>query len=323
MLKIEYFFFIKPVMFSLTRQDIVPIADIFDTTTYDIPTHLTYTTKYAQYHALIVTPKYFSTSGYIEYLRDNLTKIKFVNGRAVYDFVDLAIANYIDIPDLVKRNKELIQQVENAKTELKLLKSTCDTFDGIPFSGTVPKWSSEAEFYALPDYKYISEVLEKKTRILTNFQWSYEMGYIRVPGEDGFKCLDEKSDQLFGNILGEPICIPFHNKTNPWIGYFNYKMSRYANANYAPQVIQQKTQILSSGVNFTPLMYVIAVLGGWMHLNFCKIQHKQYVIFINMSVTQCNFKLCTLPGKTAPGLFLYDWRRFCIINERKINERQV
>lgn len=305
-------FLIKPVMFSLTRRDTVPIADIFDTTTYDIPTHLTYTTTYAQYHALIVTPKYFSTSGYIEYLRDNLKKIKFVNNRAVCDFVDLAIADYIDIPDLVERNKELTQQVENAKTELKLLKNPCDTFDGIPFSGTVPKWSGEAEFCALPDYKYISEVLEKKTRILTNFQQSYEMGYIKIPGQDDFKCFDEKSDQLFGNILGEPLCIPhFINKTNPWIGYFYCKLSRYVST---PAVIQQKTQILSSGRHFTPLMYVIAVLGGWMHLNFCKIQHKQYVIFINMSVTQCNFKLCTLPGKTAPGLFLYDWRRFCVID---------
>ena len=303
-------------MFSLTRQDIVPIADIFDTTTYDIPTHLTYTTKYAQYHALIVTPKYFSTSGYIEYLRDNLTKIKFVNGRAVYDFVDLAIADYIDIPDLVKRNKELAQQVENAKTELKLLKSTCDTFDGIPFSGTVPKWSSEAEFYALPDYKYISEVLEKKTRILTNFQWSYTIGHFYAQGSRELQEHATKPDQLFGNILSDPIGVPFHNYSQ-WSSYY-WTITLDPRYQGSDTLKAARLSKISSLANFTPVMYVIAVLGGWLHLNFCKIQHKQYVIFINISETQCNFKLCTLPGKTAPGLFLYDWRRFCVINERKI-----
>jgi hypothetical protein len=305
-------------MFSLTRQDTMPIADIFDTTTYDIPTHLTYTTEYAQYHAMIITPKYFSAAGYIDYLRDNLKNIKFINGRATYAFVDLIIEKYIDIPDLVKRNKELIRHVDNIAVEMKLLKSTCEMFDGVPFSGTVPTWSTYTEFQALPDYKYINEVLENKTRILTNFQWSNTTGYIRIPGSEDFESHRiQIADRLFGNILGEPIGIPFNANTTPWLGYFNYKLSRYATAQYAQLVITGKNNILSSDKGFTPIMYVIAVLGGWMHLNFCKIQHKQYVIFINKGVSHCTFKLCTLPGKTAPGLFLYDWRRFCIINERK------
>ena len=58
-------------------------------TSNNLPDTLLYQAGNLQYKALIVTSKYFTYRGYLDYLCDNLHNIKFVNNRAVYDMVDL------------------------------------------------------------------------------------------------------------------------------------------------------------------------------------------------------------------------------------------
>ena len=103
-------------MFTLThskqavQDDIQPSSSLINMPMVDYPDMLTYTTSDAQYHAKIITPKYFSAAGYIDYLRDNLTKIKFVDQRAVYELVDLPMVKVIKevtLADLQARIEQL------------------------------------------------------------------------------------------------------------------------------------------------------------------------------------------------------------------------
>jgi len=82
------------------------------------PDTLTYTTSQTQYHAKIITPKYFSAAGYIDYLRDSLDKIKFVDQRAVYELVDLPMVK------VIKEIAAASLQIEETKTIIKTVGMT-------------------------------------------------------------------------------------------------------------------------------------------------------------------------------------------------------
>jgi len=112
-------------MFTLTHathaihtDDIQPSSSLINMPMVDYPDILTYTTSDAQYHAKIITPKYFSAAGYIDYLRDSLDKIKFVDQRAVYELVDLPMVK------VIKEVTAAPLQIEETKTIIKTIGMT-------------------------------------------------------------------------------------------------------------------------------------------------------------------------------------------------------
>jgi hypothetical protein len=111
-------------MFTLThfkqavQDDIQPSSSLINMPMVDYPDMLTYTASDAQYHAKIITPKYFSAAGYIDYLRDSLDKIKFVDQRAVYELVDLPMVK------VIKEVTAAPLQIEETKTIIKTVGMT-------------------------------------------------------------------------------------------------------------------------------------------------------------------------------------------------------
>ena len=135
------------------------VEDLVNMPLSDTPTHLVYGDGITEYTAeLNVIPIYFTSAGWYKYISDNLEKLQFVDGRAVYHMVDLPMVKnelFISTSLLLKQNDELQTKVAELTYQLEQIKTT-NLFTNVLFASVYPNWENEAQFKQLDDYKYLS-----------------------------------------------------------------------------------------------------------------------------------------------------------------------
>jgi hypothetical protein len=260
----------------------------------DYPDMLTYTTSDAQYHAKIITPKYFSAAGYIDYLRDSLNKIKFVDQRAVYEMVNLPMVKVIKevtLADLQARIEQL---------EARIAACTDDGYECIE-THEYPSWATYEEFMRLPGWKYFEAAENQNVDIMKcndphyvsvlMLRHKYEEHGVRIGYYEGNQIMFIQSDSIecdrhikysgygYGkcNLYGIQkehllnIDYNYFNKCNTWSGkwpisfidLFHKSINVYSVGYYVPFPIYQ---------------YALNYLIGWFLVNWkSNIGHEIYL----------------------------------------------
>jgi hypothetical protein len=287
-------------------------------------THLIYCDGHVEYSSMLknTAPEYFTYQGWHKYIHDNLEKIKFIDGHAVYQMINLPMIkneHYIDISLLKDQNKQLTQQVVELQMELKMIQEV-NLFTNVLFSGVYPTWENETEFKALKDYKYISLVLDK---VVVSFDHNFHISYVyghTIPASSSKHSSTDYSSSWSCKVANEcanlnnefiiswsrpKFLIPF--SYGPWCD--NMICIHYTNKLIIEDIFKKN----ESSINDSVHMYIIGVIAGWIHLNLDKILLYEYLIFIDCDENGTSFKLITTKKHTLlPKRFLYDWRRFIV-----------
>ena len=166
------------------------VEDLVNMPLSDTPTHLVYSDGITEYTVeLNVIPIYFTSTGWYKYISDNLEKLQFVDGSAVYHLVDLPMVKnelFISMSLLLKQNDELQAKVAELTYQLEQIKTT-NLFTNVLFASVYPNWENEAQFKQLDDYKYLSIVLDKTIDSFDhNFQETYVIGRKFVHRSDSY-----------------------------------------------------------------------------------------------------------------------------------------
>ena len=315
-------------MFKLVKyaahSELSRVEDLVHMPRKDTPSHLVYSDGHVEYTAkLDIAPEYFSYAGWYKYLADNLDNLKFVNERAVFHLVDIAMIkteHFIDAADLIKRNDELTGEVSRLTYELTQVQEL-NIFTGVLFSGVYPSWANEAEFKQLDDYKYLSQVLDKVVDTFDhNFQKTYIYGLSiyhqnEYSGRSGVLPTIIKDNSNAHNLFtinmsmrDRRFAIPFIN-AGPWIEDLNWHWYHAYMPKYTADVFKQS----EPKVNDSVFMYIVGILAGWIHLNIANILPYEYLVFIDCDTQGVRFKLVTLKKHAKqPARFLFDWRRFIV-----------
>ena len=191
--------YITYLMFTLTHStcepdDIQLSSDLINMPKTRLPDQLTYTKDALEYTGVIVTPKYFTATAYVEYLKDNIDKIQFKNLHAVYELVNIPMTQVIREATLTDLKREL----DAAKAEIKELREAIETLssDGYECIHTheYPSWPTYEEFKRLPGYKYFeafdnykSHTIEQKIKLTDGTEREFQ--FINIP-DDGEYVLD-------------------------------------------------------------------------------------------------------------------------------------
>lgn len=308
----------KLISRAIESNELSRVEDLVNMPQSATPTHLVYNNGITEYTVeLNVIPIYFTSTGWYKYISDNLEKLQFVDGSAVYHLVDLPMVKnelFISMSLLLKQNDELQAKVAELTYQLEQIKTT-NLFTNVLFASVYPNWENEAQFKQLDDYKYLSIVLDKTIDSFDhNFHITYVYGHTITASSSNccLSCLYHHSNACsklnneFIISLNRPrFLIPFSE--GPWHSNMMY---RHYTGNYFTEDIFKNSE---SCINDSVHMYIIGVIAGWIHLNIDKILPYEYLVFIDVDANGINFKLVTTKKhEIAPKRFLYDWRRFIV-----------
>lgn len=105
------------------------VTCLHDSSVVDVPyTHLTYETKDKLYEGKLIPNKYFTYLGFIEAISENLNKLQFVDGRAVYHLLSIDL---VEVPKPYDIDA-LLKTIDEQKKEIDTLRhiiSTGQLFD--------------------------------------------------------------------------------------------------------------------------------------------------------------------------------------------------
>ena len=172
--------------------------------------------------------KYFTYTGYIEYLQDNLSKFQLVDEHAIYELVKIPMVKQIK-PVTIESLSEQVKSLKLVVTHLQAVLDQITISPGLKLIEIYkyPTWNTFEEFTKLPDYKYF-EAAQNIERYLPLY------GSVELP-----KYIHKYQDKFIKFSQGDPKTLALYKLLDFNI---NYKFhGRY--------IIEDKKEILMGSID--------------------------------------------------------------------------
>jgi hypothetical protein len=189
-----------------------------------------------------------------------------------------------------------LDHLSNARQRIAQL---ADLVPVLQFASHYPTWTTWAEFAQLPDYKYISEVLDNPIAMPHNFGGG-------AGGDGGFYLIDQDNHGPEHHMIP-----PFGTSRvmkkliDTWTGdHAGY----YKRASLFTSSVANPPGQLHDFIS----LYIIGVLAGWLNIYSEKIRPYEYLIFIDVGQL-ITFRLVTMQKHAeCPAVFFFDKHRVII-----------